>query len=127
MRASASGRWQPMKVGETARMNFFVTLSTRLLIASRNYRLGSRTRYGESGRAGRVTNEVGLPRPVRSSKSCHSGEWETESDASPARPGSPQRSRRRSLRSETRFFLAMGENGPYSETSFVVLAKFFRT
>jgi hypothetical protein len=28
---------------------------------------------------------------------------------------------------ESRFFLAMGQNGPYSETSFVKEAKFFRT
>src|SRR5262249_4534748 len=28
--------------------------------------------------------------------------------------------------SEKRFFLAMGENGPYSETSFYLEAKFFR-
>jgi hypothetical protein len=28
--------------------------------------------------------------------------------------------------SKMRFFLAMGQNGPYSETSFVKEAKFFR-
>src|SRR5262249_58175298 len=44
--------------------------------------------------------------------------------------GAPRRASRRSRstpsRSEKRFFLAMGENGPYSETSFYLEAKFFR-
>src|SRR4029077_16043743 len=89
---------------------------------SRTRSLRARRRCGSAPRSRRTELVAIFGAPGRSQ--CRRGALCGVS-ATPRR--APQHSRSTPRWSETRFFLAMGENGPYSETSFYLIAKFFRT